>query len=168
MKFEKYILKSGEVKWNFYHYFGINPDTGRKEDVERRGVDTKAEAREVLLKIFNEYEKSQEYKSAQKNRYRFSEVTDLWLMHYKQKVMITTFATTQSYLKNHILPQYSNYYIDRISVRQFQDVVNLWYVSYTEASLLANITSRIFKFGINQGFCSDSPMDKVIRPKNTQ
>lgn len=167
MKFEKYELKSGKIKWMFYHYFGINPDTGRKEDIERRGFDTKAEARDTLLKIINEYEKGQEVTQSQKGKYRFSEATDLWLMHYEKQVKVTTLATTTSYLRNHILPQFSNYYIDRITIRQCQEAINLWYSTYTEASLLASITSRIFKLGINQGFCSDNPIDKVIRPKNT-
>lgn len=167
MKFEKYKLKSGVIKWKFYHYLGMNPDTGDKDYVQRQGFNTQSEARNALFSIINDYEKNREIKKMHNNRYYFSEVTDLWLMHYEKQVKVTTFSTTKSYLKNHILPQFSNYYIDRINIRQCQEAINLWYATYTEASLLASITSRIFKFGINQGFCSDNPIDKVIRPKNT-
>lgn len=38
---------------------------------------------------------------------------------------------------------------------------------FSESARLANIVSQIFKFGINQVFCRDNPMDKTIRPKNT-
>lgn len=167
MQFKKYELKSGEIRWKFYHYLGINPDTGKKDYVQRQGFKSQSEARKALLKIINDYEKNKKIKKMNEQQYNFSEVTNLWLMHYEKQVKVTTFATTNSYLRNHILPQFKDYYIDRISIRHCQDAVNLWYASYTEASLLASITSRIFKFGINQGFCSDNPMDKVIRPKNT-
>lgn len=167
MKFEKYELKSGEVKWKFYHYLGINPDTGKKDYIQRQGFNTQSEARNALLKIINQYENNQNIKKTHNNQYLFDEVTKLWLMHYEKQVKITTYATTTSYLRNHILPQFKDYYINRINVRQCQEAINLWYATYTEASLLASITSRIFKFGINQGFCSDNPIDKVIRPKNT-
>lgn len=167
MKFEKYKLKSGVKKWKFYHYLGLDPDTGKKDYVQRQGFNTQSEAKNELLKIIREYEKTKKIKHMNDDRFKFKEVTELWLMHYEKQVKITTFATTKSYLHNHILPQFSLFYIDRINIRHCQEAVNLWYSTYTEASLLVSITSRIFKFGINQGFCSENPMGKIIRPKNT-
>lgn len=167
MKFEKYELKSGKIKWKFYHYLGIDPDTGKKDYIQRQGFDNKSKAKNALLKIIQEYDKGRNVKNTHNERYKFHEVSELWLMHYEKQVKITTFASTKSYLRNHILPQFSQYYIDRINIRKCQEAANLWYSTYTEASLLVSITNRIFKFGINQGFCTDNPMNKVIRPKNT-
>ena len=65
------------------------------------------------------------------------------------------------------MPRFEDYFVRKIDVRMCQEAVNAWYASYSEASLLVSIVSRIFKFGINQGFCIDNPMDKIIRPKNT-
>lgn len=167
MKFEKYKLKSGEIKWKFYHYFGVNPDTGKKEDIERRGFNTKAEARDVLLKIINEYEKGQNIWRSSNDNYHFGEVAELWLMHYEKQVKVTTFVNRKRLLEVHILPHLKDYYIDKINVRMCQELVNTWYSSFSESARLVNLTSQIFKFGINQGFCNDDPTTKIIRPKNT-
>lgn len=167
MKIEKYKLKSGKVKWKFYHYFGLNPSTGKKEDVERRGFDTKAEAREELLKIISDYEKDQEIWSLSNDKYHFGEVAKLWLIHYEKQVKVTTYINRKRLLDVHILPHLKDYYIDKVNVRMCQKLVNEWYSSYSEAARLVNLTSKVFKFGINQGFCDDDPTTKIIRPANT-
>lgn len=167
MIFEKYELKSGEIKWKGYHYFGVNPDTGKKDDVERRGFNTKAEAREAMLKIINDYEKGVEFRQSQNDKYHFGEVVELWLMHYEKQVKVTTFINRKRLLEVHVLPHLKDYYIDRIDVRMCQELVNLWYATFSESARLVNLTSQIFKFGINQGFCHDDPTTKIIRPKNT-
>lgn len=167
MKFDKYETKSGKTKWKFYHYLGINSDTGKADEIRRRGFNTQAEARQALLKIIKEYEKGQEIKRTKKDNYKFEEVVELWLMHYEKQVKVTTFVSRKSLLRNHILPYFKGYYIQKIDVRLCQEAVNHWYQSYTESARLVNIVSQIFKFGINQGFCRENPMEKTIRPKNT-
>src|SRR5699024_1859564 len=84
-----------------------------------------------------------------------------------KQVKVTTFINRKGLLRNHIFPHLKDYYIDRIDIRKCQEVVNLWYSTFSEAARLVNLVSTIFKFGINQGFCNDNPMDKIIRPKNT-
>lgn len=167
MKFEKYELSGGITKWRFYHYLGIDPLTGKADQIERRGFATKADARIALLEIIREYEKNRKVEKVHKDKYKFIEVTNLWKIHYEKQVKVTTFTTTNSYLNNHILPIFKNIYIDQIDVRMCQEATNLWYSTYSEAALLVSIVNRIFKFGINQGFISENPMSKVIRPKNT-
>lgn len=167
MKFEKYKLKSGEVRWRYYHYLGIDPDTGNVDKIERRGFKTKTEARNNLLKIIQQYEKGQKVKQSEKDNYRFGEVTELWLMHYEKQVKVTTFVNRKRLLDVHILPHLKDYYIHRIDVRKCQELVNNWYSTFSEATRLVNLVNQIFKFGINQGFCHDNPMAKIIRPKNT-
>lgn len=167
MKFEKYTLKSGKVRWKFFHYLGMNPDTGKKDVIERQGFNSKAEARDALLEIIKDYEKGQKITNLEKGRLRFGEVVDLWLIQYQKQVTPTTFTNRQALFKNHILPIFKDYYIEKVDVRMCQEAVNTWYSSFAEASRLVNFTSNIFKFGINQGFCNDNPMAKTIRPKNT-
>ena len=64
MKFNKYVTSSGLVRWKFYHYLGIDPVTGKADEIEKRGFDTKSEARNALLKIIQDYGK----KSVDKNK----------------------------------------------------------------------------------------------------
>lgn len=167
MKFEKYELKSGKIKWKFFHYLGINPDTGKKDVIARQGFNSMAEARRELLGIIKEYEKGKAIKNSDQDNYRFGEVTELWLMQYKKQVKITTYTSTNNMLNIHILPKFKDYYLNRLKVRMCQDAVNEWYSSYSEAARLVSIVTRIFMFGINQGFCEENPMSKVIRPTNT-
>lgn len=83
-------------------------------------------------------------KEANQNNYRFSEVNDLWLLQYRNQVKVNTFTTTKSLLKNHILPIFKDYFLERIDVRMCQEAVNNWYESYSEAALFVSIISRIF------------------------
>jgi len=165
MKFEKYETKSGKIRWRFYHYLGMDPDTGKPDEIRRQGFNTQSDAREALLKIIKDYEEYQ--KVSQNKKYRFEEVVDLWLIYYKQQVKVTTYASRKALFHNHILPFFKDYYIDRIDVLICQKAVNHWYKTYTESARLVNLVSQIFKFGINQGFCRDNPMEKTMRPKNT-
>jgi len=167
MKIEKYKTEKGKIRWKFYHYLGMNSDTGKSDEVWRRGFKTQKEARDTLMKIIKEYEEEQKLTTYNKNRYRFKEVTDLWLIHYEKQVKVTTFSSRKGLLRNHILPYFKDYYIHKVDVRMCQKAVNHWYETFSESARLVNIVSQIFKFGINQGFCKDNPMDKTIRPKNT-
>ena len=167
MKFEKYETKSGITKWRFYHYFGVDASTGKADEIERRGFATKADARNALVELIKEYEKNSKITKANKDKYRFSEVANYWIIHYEKQVKVTTFTTTKSFLRNHIFPIFKDIYIDQIDIRICQEATNLWYSTYSEAALLVSIVNRIFKFAINQGYVTDNPMSKVIRPKNT-
>lgn len=167
MKIEKYELKSGKTKWKFYHYLGINPNTGKKDVIERQGFNSKAEARTVLLRLIKDYEEGQKLKHLNEGKYRFEEVVDLWLMQYEKQVTLVTFSNRESAFRLHIRPLFKDYYIDKIDVQMSQEAVNHWYSTYAEASHLVNLTTKIFNFVINQGYCKDNPMTKIIRPKNT-
>lgn len=167
MKFEKYTLKNGEVRWSYFHYFGVNSDTGIKEDVRRRGFKTQADARQDLLKRINEYKNERKIVKQNKNNFKFNEVIELWLIHYEQQVKVTTFTNTKNLFRLHIIPYFGDIFINKIDVRSCQNAVNDWYASYSDATRLVNITRQIFNFGINQGFCHDNPMNKIIKPKNT-
>lgn len=167
MKFEKYTLKSGKVKWKYYHYLGMDPNTGKADEVWRQGFNTQGEAREDLLQLIRDYEDGYNRSKAKTDKYRFEEVVNLWLIHYEKQVKETTFVNRKALLRNHIIPIFKNYYINRIDVIMCQDAVNKWYSTFTESARLVNMVSQIFKFAINRGFCRDNPMEKIIRPLNT-
>lgn len=105
MKFKKYETSLGLVRWKFYHYLGLDENTGKAIEVKRQGFKTKQEARDALMKIITQCEDDLLFEIQNKDKYRFEEVVDLWLMHYKNQVKITTFTTAKSLLKNHILPR---------------------------------------------------------------
>lgn len=165
MKIEKYKTASGKTRWKFYHYLGVNPKTGKADQVWKRGFRTQTEARNKLLEIIRDYEDG--YQLNNSKNLRFGDVIDMWLIHYKTQVKITTYTNRKRLIEIHICPYFKDYYINKIDVLMCQDIINQWYSSYSEATRLANLVSRIFKFGINQGFCRDNPMAKTIRPKNT-
>lgn len=140
MKFEKYETPAGKTRWKFYHYLGLNPDTGKPVEIRKQGFKTQAEARIFLTNVIKNYE---------------------------EEVAVTTYTETKRQIRLHITPRFKDYYVNKVSVRLCQDAVNLWYSTYSEAAILVSIVNRIFKFGVNQGLCKENPMGKVIRPKNT-
>ena len=91
MKFEKYVTQSGLIRWKVYHYLGLDENTGKVIEVKRQGFKTKQEARDALIKIIKQYEDDLLFEIQNKDKYRFEEVVDLWLMHYKNQVKIVVF-----------------------------------------------------------------------------
>lgn len=167
MNIDKYKSKSGKTKWKFSHYLGIDPNTGQSTQAFAEGFSTKAEARKELLRMIREFDRISNLSKNTHQQVHFEEVANLWLVHYKKQVKVTTYTNRRNLIHTHIFPYFKDYYIDRITIDMCQEAINDWYSSFSEASRLANLVINIFKYGINQGFCDDNPMTKTLRPRNT-
>lgn len=160
---EKYITKKGKERFKVDLYLGIDDKTGEIVRLRKGGFNTKKEAEVYASR--KKYEYDQEIADIDKKR--FKEVYDLWFTQYELNVKPNTYIQQLQIANKHILPEFENYYIDKIDVMQCQKIVNKWYSNYTKSANLVSITSRIFKLGIALGHCKANPMEKVSRPKNT-
>lgn len=164
---KSYKLKNGETRWKIKGALGTNPYTGKRVYYHRRGFTSRNEAKKELLQLENAFHEQYIYKSKLKNRITLNEAIDMWLEFYKTQVKINTYNIALDLFRLKIRPTLGEYFIDMIEVKDCQKLVNHWYQTYTKASSLVSLVSRVFKFAIMQGYAKDNPMGKIIRPKNT-
>lgn len=164
---EPYTLKNGKIKYEVHHYIGIDVFTGKKVMLRKKGFDTKTEAKIFIARKEVEFEENQGTLKKEPKRMRFEDVYRMWFKQYKLTVKENTYILLLRATDIRILPLFKDYYMDMITVEMCQDIVNNWYSSYTKATMLVSVVNRIFKYAISLNYCTDNPMAKVIRPKNT-
>lgn len=164
MDIKQYRTESGTTKWKFTHDLGLDPLTGQLKQLTYSGFHTEQEARENLFKLLQD-----DLVEGPNPNYmiRFETVANRWLDFYQKQVKVTTYTNRKNLVYNHIFPHFKNHPIDQIPISMCQQAVERWYSYFSEAQRLADLTSTIFRFGISQGFCTDNPMAKTIRPRNT-
>ena len=135
--------------------------------LRKKGFDTRNEAKVYISRKEVEFEKNQGTLLKDPKRMKFEDVYRMWFKQYKLTVKENTYILLLRATDIRILPLFENYYMDMISVEMCQDIVNNWYSSYTKATMLVSVVNRIFKYAISLNYCTDNPMAKIIRPKNT-
>ena len=164
---QAYKVKSGKTKYLVHHYLGIDAYTGEKIMLRKKGFDTRNEAKVYISRKEVEFKKNQGTLLKDPKRMKFEDVYRMWFKQYKLTVKENTYILLLRATDIRILPLFENYYMDMISVEMCQDIVNNWYSSYTKATMLVSVVNRIFKYAISLNYCTDNPMAKIIRPKNT-
>lgn len=164
MEIEKYQANNGKIKWKFSRCLGFDALTGEPNEITYSGFHTENEARDKLLQLLQE----DGFKKFTPNqKICFDEVANRWLSFYKKQVKVTTYTNRKNLIQNHIFPHFKNYPIDQINIFMCQQAIEDWYSYFSEAQRLADLVSTIFRFAINQGLCTENPMAKTIRPRNT-
>ncbi|MDN6167049.1 MAG: Arm DNA-binding domain-containing protein, partial [Tetragenococcus koreensis] len=86
--YTKYTKKSGQTAWKVSGYLGIDPNTGKQVNVEKRGFSSKKEAQLFLNRKLVEIDKNGFKKSTIGDT--FKDVYELWLESYKMTVKEST------------------------------------------------------------------------------
>ncbi|MGT2964760.1 site-specific integrase [Streptococcus acidominimus] len=160
---KKYTLKDGSVRYMYHAYMGIDERTGKPKKACKRGFKTAKEARlaesQLLLKV-----KELGLEDSPK-RIKFEDVYELWLAHYRNTVKESTFVRQKAQAELHILPIFGKYLVDKISVQFCQQQINKWFDGYVKYANFMGMTKSILDYAINQGYITDNPMKKIIKPR---
>ena len=160
--FEQYKKKNGEKLWMFQTYLGVDSLTGKQVRTTRRGFKTKKEAQLALTKVQLEYEKNGLNKSKELT---FQEIYDLWIVNYEQTVKESSFVKTKEQFKNHILPAFGAFKINKISIDEAQKFANEKVKDFVLYREFINNASRICDYAIRLGYLQDNPFKKITVPK---
>ena len=160
---KEYKTKKGETRYLVSVYLGRDAFTGKEVRTTRRGLKSHKEAKIIESRLKLNYIDG----TTTVKKRKFKEVHKQWLVHYKASVKPNTYEPQVGINNKHIIPVIGDYYIDKISIDKCQEMANEWYSTYTKASNLVSVVNRVFNFAIARGYCTDNPMEKIIRPKNT-
>lgn len=162
---ESYILKSGEKRYRFQIYIGVDPLTGKEMRTTRSKFKTKKEAELALARLKLEISNGQ-YKKVQAETYR--EVYELWIKVYEKTVEESTFIKTIGIFRNHILPAMGDYKIDKINIDICQRHVDEWLQRLVNGDKTKSYASLVMRFAIKRGYIEKNPFDLVDLPHKSK
>ena len=154
--------KTGKKMYQVSIYVG--KDDKGKSILKRKKKLTKEQALkfyyDVKLQIVNGTFQNEEPK-----RMKFQALYEKWLKFYTDKVEESTLATTKRIFDNHILPELKDFYVDKITVLQCNELAVLW-KSQAPKTFLRYIryTSNVLQYGVSLQVIPSNPMSKIVRP----
>lgn len=158
---KSYTLKDGSKRYKFQVYLGIDPLTRKERRTTRRGFKTKKEAQLVLSRLQLEIDKGTYRKQSVET---YGEIYDLWVEQYKRTVEDSTFVKTTNIFKNHILPKFALYKIEKINIELCQQAVNEWSDILKKYRTVKSYASKVFYFALKRGYIEKNPMNLVETP----
>lgn len=162
---ESYTLKSGEKRYRFQIYIGLDPLTGKELRTTRSMFKTKKEAELALARLKLEIANGQ-YKKVQAETYR--EVYELWVKTYEKTVEESTFVKTTGIFRNHILPAMGDYKIDKINIDICQRHVDEWMAKLVNGDKTKSYASLVMRFAMKRGYIEKNPFDLVDLPHKSK
>lgn len=155
---KNYKLKSGETRYEFPLYLGVDPLTGKQKRTMKRGFKTRKEAELALARIKLAVANGT-YRQERPETYQ--ELYDLWIVHYEKTVEESTFVKTLGYFKNHILPAMGSYKIDKIIIDICQKHFDEWASKLSKARTIKSYAALVLDFGIKRGYLQTNPFTHV-------
>lgn len=161
MKIQEYKTKSGETRYGFQVYIGVDPQTGNKKTTRRSGFKSQKSAQLAMSRLKLEIDKQGTIEKD--NNVLFSTVYHEWYEQYINTVRESTYARTDSMFQNHILPAFGNKRIRTITIGQVQRAVNKWFKN-TKVNYMKwyHYTVNVFEFAIKRGYMTGTNPAKMI------
>ncbi|WP_434102672.1 tyrosine-type recombinase/integrase [Enterococcus faecalis] len=159
---KKYTKKDGSTAYMFNAYLGVDPVTGKSRRTTRRGFRTQKEAKLALSRLELEVDSKGFVKQ---NYSTFKDVYELWYAQYVNTVKPITAGHTERMFRLHILPEFGNIKINKLTKLMCQKAVNKWSKEYSAFYLLKSITQKMLHYAVAQDIIDINPMQYVVMPK---
>lgn len=160
----EYKKKDGSTAYRVQVYLGTDPATGKPVKTTRRGFKSKKEAELAEARLKVKFKDEQETPE-KKNRYRFKEIYELWMVQHKREVKPGTYSTTKRYAELHVLPHFENLFIDKITLTFCQARLNEWVDHFESAKYPKRIVSATLNYAILMEIIDINQMDKLKLPR---
>lgn len=160
---KSYKLKSGETRYEFPAYLGVDPLTGKQKRTLKRGFKTRKEAELALARIKLDVANGT-YQQERAETYQ--EVYDLWVKQYEKTVEESTYVKTTGLFKNHILTAMGTYKIEKIHVEVCQKHVDEWASKLKKYRMVKAYAAKVLDFAIKRGYIQTNPFALIDLPTN--
>lgn len=161
----KYTTPKGKQLWRVSVYAGLDPRTGKKKYIGKKGLDSKQKAALVAARLEIAVAEGGIDKHEVKTM-TFKEVYDEWFSDYETTVRESTLVVTSAFFRNHIIPEFGKYRIATITTRDVQTAVKKWAkISQRAYKRWFSFTHLIFKYALERGYVNDDPVRFIKLPK---
>lgn len=173
-----YILKNGQLRYEYFVSNGRNPGTGKQNRIHKSGFLSYDEAN-TAAKIIEGELAAGKYKQKNPKKLTINQFFETWLTHFrtnvKQGTILQNTANYNAYIKKRI----GNYQLHKYKLADHQKFIN---ELYTEKDLgrsgnglslntirSINATLHIaFESAIDQGIIEENPCKRVRFPRATE
>ncbi|PEE73590.1 site-specific integrase [Priestia megaterium] len=153
-------------KWDFVFNSGVDPLTGKRKQIRRRGFDTKRHAMEAMTKLKAEI-LTNEFLDL--TNITYAKYMDEWLEERQNHLQNTTFEIHSIYYQNVIKPKLGHFKIQQITPLHIQKFINelVNQNSYSEHTihLIYRIISASLKKAKIIKLLKDNPASGITLPK---
>ncbi|QIH74993.1 tyrosine-type recombinase/integrase [Macrococcoides canis] len=161
---KKITLKSGEIRYKFNVYLGVDKITGKKKRTSR-SYETLKEAQIELRKL---QLMSLEKATQTINKYTYKDVYLLWLENHKNEIRGTTLASKESKFNKRILPKFGRMPIKDISRIYCQTVVNEWANEMKAFNDYVIQARLVFNYAMKLELIDINPMEYITLPSRSE
>ena len=175
MNITEVIKKDGSKVYRASVYLGVDQVTGKKVKTKVTGRTQKeVKQKATQEKIAFQKDGCTRFKASSIENYQ--ELADLWWESYKHTVKPNTKINVKRILKNHVLPLFGAYKLNKLTTPLIQSIVNkladktnkgeegafLYYDS------IHALNKRILQYGVTMQAIPSNPARDVVLPRNTQ
>lgn len=172
MKITEYKKNNGTIVYRSQVYLGVDVITG-KEVKTRITARTKKELKLLAKQKQNEFIRNGSTVHSEIKIKSYKELTDLWWNSYKNTVKPNTVGSVSLLLKNHIIPTFGDYKLDKITTPLIQNKVNKWAdkANNNESGAFAHydklhaLNKRILQYGVTMQLLDNNPALNVVLPR---
>ena len=154
---KKYTLKSGETRYKFQTYLGLNAN-GKPINITRKGFKTYSHALEVYNKL--RADGSQDY--VKPKQIKLDDLWNLWFNTYKLQVKQSNANKVNEYYKNHIFPYFGNNYMDKVSVSDLQKWIEKKSKKIVNYRRMYQLLSRLYKYAYTLDYVKVNPVISLL------
>ena len=168
MKINEVKKKNGAIVYRANVYLGGDQATGKKVKTKVTGRTQKeVKQKATQEKIAFQKDGCTRFKASSIDNYQ--ELANLWWESYKHTVKPNTKINVKRILKNHVLPLFGAYKLNKLTTPLIQSIVNkgeegafLYYDS------IHALNKRILQYGVTMQAIPSNPARDVVLPRNTQ
>ncbi|KPA68921.1 tyrosine-type recombinase/integrase [Streptococcus suis] len=175
MKITEVKKKDGSIVYRASVYLGIDAITGKKVKTNVTGR-TKKEVKNKTQQAIATFKTdgATRYQSATITSYK--ELAELWWSSYKHTVKPNTRGNTRGLLKNHVIPLFGAYKLDKLTTPLLQSIVikladkaNTGEAgAYLHYDKIHALNKRILQYGVVMQVLPYNPAREVILPRNAK
>ncbi|OHY76660.1 site-specific integrase [Priestia aryabhattai] len=153
-------------KWDFVFNAGVNPSTGKRKQIKRRGFTTKRHAMDAMTKLKAEILTND---FLDLNAMTYASYMDEWLDERKNQLQKTTFEIHSIYYQNVIKPKLGHFKIQQITPLHIQKFINELVSQNTYSEHTVHLIYRIVSASLKKAnilkLVSDNPASGITLPK---
>lgn len=162
MTITKYSTKKGD-RYKLTEHLGMNPITGKRIMVTRRGFKTKKEAQSAVNALHYAYDTG---KMETPTNLTYQTAYKKWLSYYKDTVKECTLNKTCGYFDHHILLAFGQMFLSDIRPIDCQDFADALSEKFTSYGKVYDYARRVYDYAYKTGIVDkQNSFDRVIKPK---
>lgn len=155
---KEYKNNNGQKRYRIQVYLGTDPLTGKRVKTTINDCKTQKEAQQKAMQAKIAFENGTYQKQSLET---FQDVYNEWIKEYEGTVAESTFVKTSGIFKNHILPKFGEYRMEKIDAKICEKHVKEWKEKLQRFKMVQSYCSLVFDYAIKEKIISRNVMREV-------